>query len=894
MEGQKTGTFGARILHEKEIELSLPTYNKLKSQIEDVRTNSKNYKNEIKGNKRDEFTYSQVINNFAILGERGTGKSSILKTLYQDLKNQNESDKELKKIKNIMLPPIVPENLVSHISLMGCLLGLLKEPVRQICENQENKKPLCPPEKHNIEKLYKSLVEDFVRLQKPYEQISVREFSTDSEYVRTMTSIYEAGNQFAIKFREFIDELLAQYNDEAMLFIFIDDIDLSTIRCGDIVKTLLSYLSHPSIVTVLAGDIAVFGEALTIEFVRQEEITDAEFMRRSYLIESVDKKTSTGEDDKDNLLKRKKQLAYEYLKKVMPPNNRHHILYWTLSMRGDFCCIDTQSSESKNKEDESDSLTLTDLLVQLDTKIPLLNYYFSEKTQGNVNKDRKLDVLLYHFFDSTARGLNSSYNAIKQMLKNCEEDKSPKYQDIKFVIETIVSSNYILSQYRDIIFSQFIEFGTDIESTRVNFDNFSNWVLDKIDYLEEFETNKQSKEAREKFYKLDKIINLNLEEIAFKIFVFLDWSARMLSKEEDIDNNIYNKIKEKMLFLLLSNGYINEKNMVLTAEQRCKIHLSKLINTKEDIGLVLKIYYNLKFPIAVRYFQKLNNANFINQIITTTYYDKDKKIMKNIADFINTLNAFYHNDISSVGECLNRNEDLIKFINKNFQNDRNNRILFTTVNDYFRYNSVFYKYYWLSGCKSICFYNDGSYLPRFDFDVDINANEYLVSTSKVMHTDIFHNKRLSHLLENLDIESENIDEDIKYSGMEREIYYNWKEFIDSKHVEPILLEPFYNAYTQYMQGNVINNGIISKLGKNYKNSVSQQIEIIYAIDKNDAWNIDDGWLTEESHIECVRKYVYNQLKVIEEKLAKQFKFSVDRKSSIKVNLSNDLIKSVKI
>ena len=96
-------------------------------------------------------------------------------------------------------------------------------------------------------------------------------------------------------------------------------------------------------------------------------------------------------------------------------------------------------SEDKNKEDEIKSVTLTDLLVKLDEKVPLLNYYFSEKIQDNENKDKKSDVLLYHLFDSTARGLNSSYNAIKQMLKNCENNKLPEYQDIKFVIESIVS-----------------------------------------------------------------------------------------------------------------------------------------------------------------------------------------------------------------------------------------------------------------------------------------------------------------------------------------------------------------------------------------------------------------------------------------------------------------------
>ena len=99
MKKEHTVSFGARILHENEIKLSLPTYQKLKEQIEEVRKNAQRYVNN--HNEKDEFTYPQVINNFAILGSRGTGKSSILKTLYEYLKKENGSEIDLKEIKNI-------------------------------------------------------------------------------------------------------------------------------------------------------------------------------------------------------------------------------------------------------------------------------------------------------------------------------------------------------------------------------------------------------------------------------------------------------------------------------------------------------------------------------------------------------------------------------------------------------------------------------------------------------------------------------------------------------------------------------------------------------------------------------------------------------------------------
>ena len=565
MKKEHTVSFGARILHENEIKLSLPTYQKLKEQIEEVRKNAQRYVNN--HNEKDEFTYPQVINNFAILGSRGTGKSSILKTLYEYLKKENGSEIDLKEIKNILLPTIVPENLVSHVSLMGCLLGLFKQPVNQICENQKNKNSLCPPEKYFIEKEYRALMEEFVRLQQPYEQISVREFSTDSEYVRTMTAIFEAGNQFTIKFRNFIDQLLAEYSQNAMLFIFIDDIDLSTNRCSDIVKTLLSYLSHPRIVTILAGDITVFGEALTLDFLRQEQIPDTKFMEKSYLFEM----SQYDGKEQEDLLKRKKQLAYEYLKKIMPPNNRHNILYWTLSMRGDFGSIGTNP-------DEDTRITLTDLLVQLDSYVPLLNHYFLDKNNNSKTNNRKSDVLLYCFFDSTARGLVSSYHAIYQLLEKLEKENITSYEhyaSVKFTIESIVASNYTLSKFQDIIFNQFIELGVDLDSSSVRFDNFNVWLLKEITLLQAFEPNDvQDKQV----VQVDKNIKIDIEmeKIAFQIFCFLDWSCRLFKKEEMIDKDEqYNQAKRRVLFLLCANGFINEKNANLDISQREKIYPTK-------------------------------------------------------------------------------------------------------------------------------------------------------------------------------------------------------------------------------------------------------------------------------------------------------------------------------
>lgn len=238
-------SLGARTLQEAEVNLSLPTYSKLREQIDTIRKNAVAYQNAGTENRdsRNAFLRPQVINNLSILGHRGSGKSSILKTLYHDL----EAEKE----KNILLPPIVPENLESHMTLMSSLLGLLNDQVKQLSKKQLSKKqqstcPGCPPEKDSLEKEYRQLVECYVHLQKPYQDISIQQYSTEYDYVRTMSNVFEAGDQFSWKFWNFIDNLLNRFErdtkgaKDALLFVFIDDIDLSTCRCSDVVRTLLS------------------------------------------------------------------------------------------------------------------------------------------------------------------------------------------------------------------------------------------------------------------------------------------------------------------------------------------------------------------------------------------------------------------------------------------------------------------------------------------------------------------------------------------------------------------------------------------------------------------------------------------------------------------------------
>ena len=858
MGNTKGSTIGAKVLHEKEIEQSLPTYGKLTEQIEAVRPIAKEYRANQRNSKhgQSDFILPQVINNFSILGSRGTGKSSILKTLYQHLQAQNTNGSDYKKQKNILLPTIIPENLVENVSLMGCILGLLNDTVNQICNSKENNHSICPSSLYPLKKTYTDLMREFVQLQQPYEQISIQQFSTNSEYTRVITSMLEAGNQFAQKFRLFIDQLLDEYADDALLFIFIDDIDLSTNRCGDLVKTLLSYLSHPAIVTVLAGDISIFGEALTLDFLHNEQIPDTEFLEKIFLVE---KSQYGNESIAETMLDRKKQLAYEYLKKVMPPNNRHFIVNWSLTSKRNFCIIqeDKERSQDNKKPD-----TLASLLHRLDRHIPMLHGYFLDWEQSSHNVDERQDALLYYPFDTTARGLVSSYRAIQLLVEKLDYHHNENetinlqefYADIKFLIESVVASNYELSIHQHLIFEQFLDLGNTLENSNVRFDNYYMWLIQSVPYFEYMDGDRVSPES---------LVSIKLEITAFQLFSFLDWTSRLLGKKDILSGEEYEKVKSKILFLLCVNGYINEGNLCLNEKQRKQFR--KLSETNIYLlSTILNGFYDLPFPIAVRYFQSFNISAFlgVTQKRSKEIHELSSEMyMEYAVEYIEALESYYGSHSSNLGQYVKRNPEMLEFLEDLLNHKHENLILSTLCRDYFYNKSYLYKFYITSGC-----YRDNSCEDlKLIFDLKPIENGYL------------HIRPIPNIPDNI----KNYICQLPIKGKsDIDIDDNWNKYIYKEWLNFVIpsansnkLTPFYNTYLKYAEKLFDKYGKLTKLSIHSKDELlklmpanQQQIQIIYSIDDNNLWNIDDQFLGEENLISLIQKYIVSNLQLLEQRI----------------------------
>lgn len=119
MEKQKT-KLGARILSAEELEAVLPNAESVYEQIAVFRSS---VPDEYSTRDCKLYEIEQRTNNIGIMGCRGAGKTSILKTFYHKLKKEAGKNEGKKNSRDIILPMIIPENMSSGTTLMDAVLG---------------------------------------------------------------------------------------------------------------------------------------------------------------------------------------------------------------------------------------------------------------------------------------------------------------------------------------------------------------------------------------------------------------------------------------------------------------------------------------------------------------------------------------------------------------------------------------------------------------------------------------------------------------------------------------------------------------------------------------------------------------------------------------------------
>ena len=135
---RRKNKIGARCLSDLEAELIMPNYKRIYFQIDQFRA-EKNFTGSSREQKVNGGDKDQKTNNIGIIGVRGAGKTSVLKTIWVQLEqNKNKQDRS-----DIILPIIIPENMSESGTLMATILGMLNEVVKEREEKEKKRQNCC-------------------------------------------------------------------------------------------------------------------------------------------------------------------------------------------------------------------------------------------------------------------------------------------------------------------------------------------------------------------------------------------------------------------------------------------------------------------------------------------------------------------------------------------------------------------------------------------------------------------------------------------------------------------------------------------------------------------------------------------------------------------------------
>ncbi|MEK5358058.1 hypothetical protein [Paenibacillus sp. FSL L8-0709] len=457
---------GARALKDQ-IGLILPTYDLLLEHIEQMRSVSLPQRQ------------GETNNTIGIFGARGTGKTSAIYTIREELA-KNEGI-------NIMLPIIEPDNFGDNTKILGSIVGLLKDVVEQQleaikeCHNQEDFPDYfnnCILKDRNplLQKM-NELIEYHLYTESEYRTLLIHNYDDLATHIKKSSRLLVPDIHFKQKLGALIHEIvkgqasLYSHTDPVMIFIFIDDIDLKTAKCRELVESILQYANHPNVVTILSGDYETLTESLLQALLKEEGLQhlidqhpgskfelNVNEMRESKLELNVKEttRTSVQSSKQISIVERKRELSHEYIKKVIPPARRHQMVNWT---------IDTIPNFAFGKR------TLATQLEEL-------------LGEGNIFAYRENDVLnpirnSYQIFDERPRGLVNVYYYIHQinLLKSedsfnqlTEEDKQKKlFPVVKSLVDTIITSSTKLALQQHDFLEKCLRWGSGAENTYIDY-----------------------------------------------------------------------------------------------------------------------------------------------------------------------------------------------------------------------------------------------------------------------------------------------------------------------------------------------------------------------------------------------------------------------------------------
>lgn len=362
MERSISHKVGIKLLTDTQLANVLPTYGNLFHKIEVCR----NVAGEILQMKeKRHYQYNFMYDNvFSLLGQRGTGKTSVAFTMQKKIREMKGDG-----ICDVVLPLIIPEAIPENCAVLGWILAIVGEEIEELEERisnleKEDRKAgyweRCRYQ--NCERGKESLTAKLDRMNQLFYAGSYNPANEPSYHKAVGNSVLQSGDYY--KFAKeiaglwdaWIRRIIYCYTLEnpdmgengqklcPLIYFIFDDVDLAPEKIEEILSVITKYLSHPNIIVITTADEALFLEVIEKKQDQKIGRLSAEwknYLARSEKYLSFRPSREKEEEEEDNAGRDTvNQTTRMYLGKVLPTSTRYYLRQFKTAREKALFCLE--------------------------------------------------------------------------------------------------------------------------------------------------------------------------------------------------------------------------------------------------------------------------------------------------------------------------------------------------------------------------------------------------------------------------------------------------------------------------------------------------------------------------------------------------------------------------
>ena len=261
----------------------------------------------------EQSVLNRVHNTISIFGDRGTGKTSFIRSLFDEIviRNKAKGKSSAIKILGLIDPTLMEEK--AHIFLL--IISIINDEVKSVIE-----KGTCEPgstaykQRMDWNACLKKLAKGLPSLDKVGNDYNNTSWQDDEFIMQKGLDDIMAAYQLEENFHKMVDMALEILGKKAFIIAF-DDIDINMEKGWRVLETIRKYLTTPKIITLLSGNMYLYN--LNV---------------RGQQWEQFDGRLLTHEKSRE-YVKLVNQLENQYMLKVFKAENRLHLYPLSYSIR---------------------------------------------------------------------------------------------------------------------------------------------------------------------------------------------------------------------------------------------------------------------------------------------------------------------------------------------------------------------------------------------------------------------------------------------------------------------------------------------------------------------------------------------------------------------------------